>query len=62
MSCATARATCCSPRRLRSKEKIDMAEPSADLLQVEGMDEHTARLLASNGIKTMEDSCGRVSG
>jgi len=37
------------------EEKIDMAEPSADLLSMEGMDEHTARLLASNGIKTMED-------
>lgn len=37
------------------EEKIDMAEPSPDLLHMEGMDEHTARLLASNGIKTMED-------
>jgi N utilization substance protein A len=37
------------------EEKIDMAEPSPDLLGMEGMDEHTARLLASHGIKTMED-------
>ena len=37
------------------EEKIDMAEPSADLLAMEGMDEHTARLLASHGIKTMEN-------
>ena len=37
------------------EEKIDMAEPAKDLLEMEGMDEHTARLLASNGIKTMED-------
>jgi N utilization substance protein A len=37
------------------EEKIDMAEPSEDLLEVEGMDEHTARLLASHGIKSMED-------
>ena len=37
------------------EEKIDMAEPSKDLLEMEGMDEHTARLLASHGIKTMEE-------
>jgi N utilization substance protein A len=37
------------------EEKIDMAEPAKDLLDMEGMDEHTARLLASHGIKTMED-------
>jgi len=37
------------------EEKIDMAEPSPDLLAMDGMDEHTARLLASHGIKTMED-------
>ncbi len=37
------------------EEKIDMAEPEKDLLEVEGMDEHTARLLASHGIKNMEE-------
>jgi transcription termination/antitermination protein NusA len=37
------------------EEKIDMAEPAQDLLGMEGMDEHTARLLASHGIKTMEE-------
>ena len=37
------------------EEKIDMAEPADDLLNMEGMDEHTARLLASHGIKNMED-------
>jgi N utilization substance protein A len=37
------------------EEKIDMAEPAKDLLEVEGMDEHTAHLLASNGITTMEE-------
>jgi N utilization substance protein A len=37
------------------EEKIDMAEPAQDLVDMEGMDEHTARLLASHGIKTMED-------
>ena len=37
------------------EEKIDMAEPAKDLLEMEGMDEHTAHLLASNGITTMEE-------
>ncbi len=37
------------------EEKIDMAEPEKDLLGVDGMDEHTARLLASHGIKNMEE-------
>ena len=37
------------------EEKIDLAEPSKDLLEMEGMDEHTARVLASHGIKTMEE-------
>ena len=36
------------------EEKIDMAEPAKDLLEVEGMDEHTAHLLASHGITNME--------
>lgn len=42
-------------REIAFEEKIDMAEPAQDLLTMDGMDEHTARLLASNGIKTMED-------
>jgi N utilization substance protein A len=37
------------------EEKIDMAEPAKDLLEMEGMDEHMARVLASHGIKTMEE-------
>jgi len=37
------------------EEKIDQAEPAKDLLEMEGMDEHTARVLASHGIKTMEE-------
>ncbi|MHB1516132.1 MAG: transcription termination factor NusA [Acidiferrobacteraceae bacterium] len=37
------------------EEKIDMAQPTRDLLETPGMDEHTARLLASNGIRTRED-------
>jgi N utilization substance protein A len=42
-------------KAIAHEEKIDMAEPARDLLEMEGMDEHTARLLASHGIKTMED-------
>jgi N utilization substance protein A len=42
-------------RAIALEEKIDMAQPSADLLEVSGMDEHTARLLASHGIKTAEE-------
>ena len=36
-------------------EALKLAEPSQDLLDLEGMDETTARLLASQGIKTQED-------
>ena len=32
-----------------------MAEPAQDLLDMDGMDDHTARVLASHGIKTMEE-------
>jgi len=39
---------------IAKEEKLHMAEPEQDLLDVDGMDEHTARLLASNGIRTME--------
>jgi len=42
-------------RAITLEEKIDMAEPAADLLAMAEMDEHTARLLASHGIKTMEE-------
>ncbi len=37
------------------EEKVGDAEPAADLLEMEGMDEKTALLLASHGIRTMED-------
>lgn len=37
------------------EEKISLAEPEKDLLEMEGMDEHTAHLLASHGIKSRED-------
>ncbi|MDA8120528.1 MAG: transcription termination factor NusA [Gammaproteobacteria bacterium] len=42
-------------RAITLEEKIDMAEPADDLLGMVEMDEHTARLLASHGIKTMEE-------
>ena len=42
-------------REIAFEEKIDMAEPAPDLLSMAGMDEHTARLLASHGIVSMED-------
>lgn len=42
-------------REIAFEEKIDMAEPAPDLLSMDGMDEHTARLLASHGIVSMED-------
>lgn len=37
------------------EEKIDMAEPTQELLALPGMDEHTARILASHAIKSVED-------
>ena len=40
---------------IASEEKIDGAEPSDDLLQVEGMDQELAMTLASRGIVTRED-------
>jgi N utilization substance protein A len=42
-------------RAIAQEEKLNMAEPAADLIGMEGMDEHTARLLASSGIKTREE-------
>jgi len=42
-------------RAIAQEEKISLAKPEKDLLEMEGMDEHTAHLLASHGIKTMED-------
>ena len=42
-------------KAIAMEERIEMAEPEADLLAMDGMDEHTARLLASHGIKSMED-------
>jgi len=37
------------------EEKIDEAEPAADLLELEGMDKGLAYVLASKGVVTRED-------
>lgn len=42
-------------RELASEEKLESAEPQQDLLDLEGMNEHLARVLASNGVVSMED-------
>jgi len=40
---------------LAKEEKLETAEPADDLLNMEGMNRHLARVLASKGIITMED-------
>ncbi len=40
---------------LKAEEKLDGAKPAADLLEMEGMDNHLALVLASKGVITMED-------
>jgi N utilization substance protein A len=40
---------------IASEEQIDAAQPAQDLLEVDGMDEELARILASRGIVTRED-------
>ena len=42
-------------RAIVQEEALKAAEPAADLLEMEGMDEHTARLLAIQEVRTMED-------
>jgi N utilization substance protein A len=42
-------------KAIAQEEKLSLAEPEQDLLELNGMDEHTARLLASAGIKTREE-------
>jgi len=42
-------------RAIAQEEKISLAEPAKDLLEMQGMDENMAHLLASHGIKTMEE-------
>jgi N utilization substance protein A len=40
---------------IASEEKLEDAKPADDLLNMEGMDQHLALVLASRGIRTMED-------
>jgi len=40
---------------IAEEEALKLAEPAEDLLNLEGMDELTARRLASQGVKTQED-------
>ena len=40
---------------IQQEEQLKGADPAADLLEMETMDEVTAKFLAVNGIKTMED-------
>ncbi len=42
-------------RAIAQEEQLKLAEPQADLLGLDGMDEHTGRVLASHGIRTRED-------
>jgi len=41
-------------KAIAQEEKLSQAHPEQDLLELPGMDEHTARLLAVNGIATRE--------
>ncbi|MBJ7552726.1 transcription termination factor NusA [Marinomonas spartinae] len=40
---------------LQAEEQLDGAKPASDLLEMEGMDNHLALVLASKGVTTMED-------
>ncbi len=42
-------------KALADEENLEGAEPAADLLALEGLDEHLAYVLASKGIVTLED-------
>lgn len=42
-------------KAIAQEEKLSSANPDQTLLDMEGVDEHMARVLASNGIKTMEE-------
>ncbi|MFQ6370105.1 transcription termination factor NusA [Shewanella sp. YIC-542] len=44
-----------STRALASEEALDGAQPSEELLELPGMERHTAFILASQGIVTLED-------
>ncbi len=40
---------------IASEEKLENAQPADDLLNMEGMEQHLALVLASNGVRTMEE-------
>ncbi len=40
---------------IAEEEILQNAEPAADLVKLDGMDEHTAKVLASNGVVSQED-------
>ncbi|TPE55002.1 transcription termination/antitermination protein NusA [Maribrevibacterium harenarium] len=40
---------------LQAEEQLESAQPAQDLLEMEGMDNHLALVLASKGVVTMED-------
>ncbi len=40
---------------IASEENLESSQPEADLLEMEGMDKHLALVLASKGIRSMED-------
>ncbi len=40
---------------IADEEVLQKAEPDADLIALDGMDEHTAKVLASNGVVSQED-------
>ncbi len=42
-------------KAIASEEKLEAAEPAADLLEMQGMDRDLAYLLARHGIRTMDD-------
>lgn len=42
-------------RAITSEEVLEGSQPAKDLLEMEGMDEHLAYILASRGVITMED-------
>ncbi|MBI2379655.1 MAG: transcription termination/antitermination protein NusA [Gammaproteobacteria bacterium] len=42
-------------KAIASEEQLESSEPAEDLLTMEGMDRHLAFVLASKGIRTMED-------
>ncbi len=40
---------------IATEEEVESAEPAADLLELDGMDDELAQVLASHGIVTRED-------